>query len=230
MEFKEAEKKNTVIKGAVAGLAGAGKSLGAGLFFKGFLSNIADLAVIQTERGRMQLYADRIGKFKVLEVEPPYNPMKLIEGIEAAEKIGFKALQIDSLSDFWAGLGGVLDMHSAASEITRNSFTAWKKVTPQHEALFNKILSSPLHIICTLKKKSDYVMEEKNGKMAPKKVGLADVAREGTEYRWMLQFDIDRETHLATASKDNTSIFDGKPPFVISEDTGRLVREWCLGK
>jgi AAA domain len=230
VEFKEASKIDTKIKMAFSGLSGAGKSLSGGLFWKGFLSNISDLAVVQTEHGRIQLYADRIGKFKVLEVEPPFTPIKLIECIDAAEKANFKALQIESLSDFWAGLGGVLDMHSAASEVTRNSFTAWKKITPQHEALFNKILSSPLHILCTLKKKSDYIMEEKNGKMAPKKVGLADVAREGTEYRWMLQFEIERETHLATASKDNTGLFDGAKPFLITEETGRKIREWCLAK
>jgi AAA domain len=230
MEFKEAVRRDVKLKGAIAGLEGSGKSTAALSIFKGLLSDIGSLAVIQTECGRIQLYADNFGKFKVLELTPPFTPAKLLEAIEAAEKAGLKAIIIDSLSDFWAGEGGVLDMHSAAAEITKNSFTAWRRITPQHEALFNKILSSPLHILCTLKKKADYIMEEKNGKTAPKKVGLADIAREGTGYRWMLQFDLDRETHEATAAKDNTGLFDGKPPFLISPETGHIIREWCLGK
>jgi len=212
-------------------LSGSGKSLSAGLLFKGLLTNVSDLVVCQTENGRMQLYADKIGKFKIMEMKPPFTPSSLIEALEKIEAAGHKGVILDSLSDFWAGLGGVLDMHSSAAEVTKNSFTAWKKITPQHEALFNKILSSPLHIICTLKKKSDYVMEQgPNGKQVPKKVGLADIARDGTEYRWMLQFDLDRETHMATASKDNTGLFDGKAPFIITEETGKKLREWCLSK
>ena len=232
MEFKEADRKNVFLKVGVGGLPGAGKSLGTLKLAKGFLSDIKTAAVIQTEAGRAQLYKSQIGPFKILEMPPPFTPSKLIEAIELAEKSGIKFLVIDSLSDFWAGLGGVLDMHSQAAETTRNSFTAWKSVTPKHEALFNKILSSQMHIFCTLKKKSEYIMEEveKNGKriQVPKKVGLADIQREGTDYRWMIQFDIDRETHHTTASKDNTGLFDGKPGFLLSEDTGKMLREWVL--
>lgn len=232
MEFKEASRKDVKFKAAMAGLSGSGKTLSALKFFKGFLSDISSLGVIQTESGRAQLYKDKIGSFKILEMTPPFTPLKFIEAMEAAEKAGLKALVIDSLSDEWAGLGGSLDMHAAASEVTKNSFTAWKRITPQHEALFNKLLSTQLHVICTLKKKSDYIMEavEKNGKVIqqPKKVGLADVQREGTEYRFMAVFDIDLDTHKAKASKDNTGLFDGKPPFIIDEETGKQVREWCL--
>jgi hypothetical protein len=229
MEFKTAERKDVKIKGVISGLSGAGKTLSALRIFKGFLSNIEDLGLIQTEAGRAQYYLDKIGKFKVLEMPPPFSPMKYIEAIEVAEKLGLKGLIIDSLSDEWAGLGGSLDMHAQASEVTRNSFTAWKSITPKHEALFNKLLSSPLHIWCTFKKKSDYVMETKDGKTYPKKVGLADVAREGSEYRFMLQFDVDLETHKAKAVKDNTGLFDGKEPFMITEETGKIIRDWCLG-
>lgn len=229
MEFKEASRKDIRIKMAISTLSGGGKSLGGLLIAKGLLTDIKDLGVSQTEPGRVQLYKERIGPFKVLEMPPPFTPQKFIEVIELAENSGLKALMIDSLSDEWAGIGGALDMHSAVSEVTKNSFTAWKKITPQHEALFNKILSSPLHIICTLKKKSEYVMEtNEKGRQVPKKIGLADIAREGTEYRWMLQLEIDRDTHLAKASKDNTGLFDGKEPFLINEETGKAIRDWCL--
>lgn len=228
--FKDAERRDIKIKMGVSSLSGAGKTLGSLLIMKGLLSKIEDLGFIQTENGRAQLYLDRIGKFKILEITPPFSPSKFIEAIEEAEKIGLKGLIIDSLSDQWAGLGGLLDVHQDITETTKNSFSAWKKANPLHEAVYTKILSSSLHIIGTFKKKADYVMENVNGKQAPKKVGLADVARENTEYRWMLQFDIDRDTHKATTVKDNTGLFDGRESFVISEETGKQIREWILNK
>lgn len=226
--FKEAEKKDIKLKLGVSSLSGGGKTISSLLIMKGLLSKIEDLGIIQTENGRAQFYIDRIGKFKVLEITPPFSPDKFIEAIDMAEKSGLKALIIDSMSDQWAGLGGLLDVHQGITDTVRNSFSAWKKANPMHEAVFTRILSSPLHIIATFKKKADYVMENVNGKQAPKKVGLADVAREGTEYRWALQFDLDRESHKASVVKDNMGLFEGSEPFLITEDTGRKIREWIL--
>lgn len=228
MEFKEASRRDVRMKMALAGKSGAGKTLSSLLIAKGLVSDVANIGVLQTEAGRAQCYLDKIGPFKVLEMEPPFSPSKYVEAIAAAESAGIKCLVIDSISDEWAGIGGALDIHSKAAE-TANSFSAWRKVTPQHEAVFNKILSSPIHIICTVKKKTDYIMEEKNGKQVPKKVGLGDIQREGTEYRWMLQFDLDAEGNMAVASKDNTDLFMNKPAFRIGPETGKMIRDWCLG-
>jgi len=234
VEFKEAKRSDVRIKMALSGPAGSGKTLSGLTIASGLVSDISTVGVAQTEPGRAQCYLEKVGKFKVLEIEPPFTPGKFVEIIELAEESGLKCLIIDSLSDEWAGIGGALDMHHAASEVVRNSFVAWKKITPQHEALFNKILSSPIHIICTIKKKSDYIMEEveRNGKkvVQPKRVGVKDIAREGTEYRWMLQFDLDQDGNLASTSKDNTSLFQGREPFLITKQTGTELRNWCLNK
>ena len=231
MEFKEASRKDVRIKMALAGSSGGGKTLGSLLIAKGLVSDIATIGFAQTEAGRAQCYLDKIGPFKVLEVAPPFTPGKFVEVIDMAEKSGIKCLVIDSISDEWSGIGGALDVHSVISETTKNSFTAWKKVTPKHEAVFNKILSSPMHIICTVKKKTDYVMETNDrGKQVPRRVGVKDIAREGTEYRWILQFDLDPDGNAATCVKDNTSLFQNQKPFIISEATGLKIRNWCLCK
>lgn len=229
MEFREAKHSDIRIKMALAGKSGSGKTLGALLIAKGLVSDFSTVGVAQTEAGRAQCYLKQIGKFKVMEIEPPYSPSRFIEVIEVAEKAGLKCLIIDSISDEWAGTGGALDIHSNVSDVTKNSFTAWKKVTPQHDAVFGKILQSPVHIICTVRKKVDYIMEPgKDGKQHPKKVGTKDIQREDTEYKWMIQLDLDQEGNLARASKDNTSLFQGKEPFKITEQTGAAIRAWCL--
>jgi hypothetical protein len=186
------------------------------------------IGVAQTEPGRAQCYLNRFPKFNVLEMRPPFSPESFIKVIDLAESAGLKVLIIDSLSDEWAGIGGALDIHQDVSEVTKNSFTAWKKVTPKHDAVFNKILSSNIHIICTIRKKTDTILENINGKQVPKRVGVKDIAREDTEYKWILQLDLDQDGNFATASKDNTGLFQGKPPFKISEQTGTDIRNWCL--
>jgi hypothetical protein len=41
-----------------------------------------------------------------------------------------------------------------------------------------------------------------------------------------LVFELDMKNN-ATASKDRTGLFFGKPEFKISIDTGRMIHEWC---
>lgn len=228
MEFKEAKASDVRMKMALAGKSGAGKTVGALLIAKGLVGGLENVGVLQTEAGRAQCYL-HLGKFKVLDVSAPFSPQKFIQAIEVAEKSGLKCLIIDSISDQWEGTGGILDIHQQASEVTKNSFTAWKKVTPQHDAVFEKIMTSPIHLIATVRKKVDHVMENVGGKQVIKKVGTKDIAREGTEYKWIIQLDLDQEGNMAHVSKDNSGLFQGKPPFKITEETGKKIRDWCLG-
>lgn len=108
-----------------------------------------------------------------------------------------------------------------------NSFTNWSRVTPRHNAFVNKILQSPAHIIATIRSKQDYILSEKNGKFVPEKVGLKGVTREGMDYEFTVVLDIDLK-HNATASKDRTNLFMDKPPFIITEATGQLIKDWCM--
>jgi hypothetical protein len=74
--------------------------------------------------------------------------------------------------------------------------------------------------------KQDYVISEKNGKMIPEKVGLKAIQRDEISYEFTIVFDIDSK-HYATASKDRTMLFEGKPQFLINTHTGKKILEWC---
>ncbi|WP_312090961.1 hypothetical protein [Chryseobacterium sp.] len=69
-----------------------------------------------------------------------------------------------------------------------------------------------------MRTKKDYVLNQKDGKYIPEKVGLKSVQRDGLEFT--LVFDI---KHFAVSSKDRTGLFMGKPEFQISELTGKLI-------
>jgi cytochrome c1 len=59
-----------------------------------------------------------------------------------------------------------------------------------------------------------------------KKVGIKEITREGFEYEITVNFNIDRDTHKAMPSKDNTRLFEGKDPFVITAETGKQLINW----
>jgi len=94
----------------------------------------------------------------------------------------YRVLCIDSLSHFWIGKGGELDIVDRAARRMQNpnSFAAWKQVTPLHNALIDKIISAPLHILASMRAKTEWILDkdERTGKTVPRKVGPSAPDRE----------------------------------------------------
>ncbi|MBR0168192.1 MAG: hypothetical protein IJQ08_05940, partial [Synergistaceae bacterium] len=87
------------------------------------------------------------------------------------------------------------------------------------------IISSNLHIIATIRSKTEYAqVQNERGKTEIKKMGLGLVQRDGIDYEFTTVFDLSME-HTVTVSKDRTSLFDGQV-FTLTEDTGRALKEW----
>jgi hypothetical protein len=220
MELKKSERSKAKIKMALQAPSGAGKSYSALLLAHGLTNgNLSKVAVIDTEAGSSNLYA-HIGSYNVLNLESPHSPERYIEAIDLCIKSGMEVIILDSISHCWDFL---LDYHAS---LTGNSFTNWNKITPRQKAFVEKILQSDIHIICTMRVKQDYVLSEKNGKMVPEKVGLKAIQRDEISYEFTIVFDIDYK-HFATASKDRTNLFEGKPQFVINSNTGKKILDWC---
>jgi len=225
MQLQKAERKQAVIKLALQGPSGSGKSFSSLLLAYGLIGNWNQIAVIDTENNSSHLYS-HLGNFNVLSLSEPFSPERYIEAIEACEKAGMRAIIIDSISQEWEGNGGIIETHG---NMAGNSFTNWNKVTPRHNAFVQKMLQSPCHIITTIRSKQDYVLTDKNGKLVPEKVGLKGVQRDGMDYEMTIVFDLDIK-HQATASKDRTGLFSNPMPFMISEQTGNKIRIWCQGE
>ena len=68
--------------------------------------------------------------------------------------------------------------------------------------------------------------QDTNGRLKVEKKGLKEITREGFEYELTLSFDI-AQNHLATTSKDRTSLFMDKPDFRITKETGETLSEWA---
>lgn len=222
MELRKAERKQAKIKMALQGPSGSGKTYSSLLLAYGLCNDWSKIAVIDTENNSADLYA-HLGNYHVLQMSAPFNPEKYIEAIEMCEDGGIAVIIIDSISHEWDSTGGILDIHNA---MLGNSFTNWAKVTPRHNSFTQKILQSKLHIIATVRTKQDYVLSEKNGKMVPEKVGLKAVTRDGMDYEFTIVFDI-AINNMASASKDRTGLFYGKPELKITSQTGKRILDWC---
>lgn len=207
--FKKATKTQSRLRMAIVGPSGSGKTYTA----LGLASVLGErVAVIDTERGSASKYAD-LFEFDVVELGS-FHPQKYIEVIIAAAAEGYDTLVIDSLSHAWVGADGVLaqvDRVTSRSN-SKNSFAAWKDVTPLQNQLVDTILSSPLHVIATMRAKSEYVMEQINqgGRTisVPRKVGVAPVQRSGIEYEFDVVADMDIHNTM-TVTKTRCSALNG---------------------
>lgn len=217
--FKKAERKQARLRLALAGPSGSGKTYSALQMAKGLGSKIA---VIDTEHGSASLYADA-AEFDVMELHAPYSPERYVEAIQAAEAAGYDVLIIDSYSHEWTGPGGCLEINdeTAKSKFKGNTWSAWSETTPRHRKLTDKILTSPLHIICTMRSKTETVQGE--GKKIVK-LGLKSEQRDGTDYEFTVVLDVTHDGHYAVASKDRTRLF--QHPEVITPETGEKLLAW----
>lgn len=219
MQLNRAERKNVKIKLGLQGSSGSGKTMSALLLAYGLTNDWTKIAIIDTENHSAELYS-HLGAYNVLSLEPPFSPERYKEAIEVCKKAQMEVIIIDSISMEW---DYILEQHS---QLTGNSYTNWSKFTPRHQSFVQTILQANAHVICTLRAKQDYVLNEKNGKFVPEKVGLKSIQRDGLDYELTIVFEIDIKHH-AVATKDRTELFTGKTEFKISVETGREILEWC---
>lgn len=219
MQLRQSQRQQTKIKMALQGSSGSGKTMSALLIAYGITNDWNKIAIIDTESKSADLYA-HLGQYKVLTLDTPHSPERYVEAITLCENSGIEVVIIDSISHCWEYL---LDFHA---NLVGNSFQNWNKVNPRQKLFIDKILNSSAHIIATMRVKQDYVLNQKDGKYIPEKVGLKSVMRDGIDYEFTIVLDIDIK-HNAIASKDRTNLFMNKPEFVINIQTGKAIKQWC---
>ena len=220
--YRKAERRKAKLRLAITGPSGSGKTYSALLVAFGIGGKIA---LLDTENGSGDLYSS-LGDYDVCQISAPFTVQKYIDAIKDAENSGYDVLILDSISAEWAGSGGLLNLHTQLTSNNRNnSFSAWGQVTPKHNAFIDAIVASKLHIICTIRSKTEYAqIQNDKGKTEIKKIGLGLVQREGIDYEFTTVFDLNQD-HSVSVSKDRTSLFDGQV-FMITQEIGQQLKEW----
>lgn len=207
---------------ALAGPSGSGKTwtaLEAATVLGG------PVCVLDTERGSASLYADDF-EYDTMDWEPPYDPRELAAVVqEQGAKYG--TVIIDSLSHFWMGEGGTLDVVDAAAARARgNSYAGWKEGTPTQNDMVTGMLRADCHVIATMRSKTEYVLEERGGKQVPRKLGMAPVQRDGIEYEFTVTADLDIE-HTLVVDKTRCRLLAGRA-FKLGHtaELAETLRDW----
>lgn len=222
MQLRTATRQKAKIRLGLSAVSGGGKTFSALKIAYGITGNWSKVAVIDTENGSADLYA-HLGPYNVLPLAAPFHPDRYVQAIKACEEAGIEVIIIDSITHEWDGEGGCLSI----AEKLGGKYQDWAKVTPLHQRFVNAILFSTAHVITTVRRKQDFEMtKEPSGRIKVEKAGLKEVTREGFEYELTVNLEIDHN-HNARASKDRTGLFMGKGDFTPSEETGKLIAEWC---
>lgn len=223
LQIRKATRTKSKLRLAIIGPSGAGKTKSALLIAKGLGDKIL---LIDTENGSGDLYSDMF-EYDIVTLTPPFEIQYYVEAIKAAEEGGYDVVILDSITHAWSGQGGLLERVDkiASASSSKNSYTAWRDVTPQHNAFIDAIVQSSVHVIATMRSKTEYVMEDDGkGRKVPRKVGMAPIQRDGMEYEFTVVFDIN-DKHLAFATKDRTGMFDGQI-FMPDSKTGTTLKGW----
>lgn len=228
--FKRAEKGKKPLRMVVGGASGSGKTY-TSLLFSQYLSDLSGkpTACLDTEHGRMALYADQFD-FDVIEVDPPFTPDRLTSLLAEAEEAGYGQFLIDSTTHFWNGSGGMLEIVNdiASKQFKGNSYMAWSKATPMQQAVVDALLRSNMHIIVTTRAKQEYAETEVNGKKRYEKLGMGMVQREGFEYDFdfalMMDMDNDAIVTKGMANVPPNTLFK-KPELYAIKEIMRAITE-----
>jgi len=208
-EMHEAERTRRKARMALFGPSSSGKTYTAFILARALCKAIgmpdAPFVLIDTEKGRGELYADHeaFGKFQVVPVEAPFSPEHYIAAIKFAErKVAERDLApvfvIDSISHEWNAEGGVQQIvDEAAARMGGNKWGAWGIATPRHTRFVETILQSDMHMICTMRSRTEWGKDEKN---KPIKIGLGPVQRDELEYEFDLVLRMDMD-HTAEVTK-----------------------------
>lgn len=232
MPFVKATKYASRLRLALAGPSGAGKTYTA-LTLACALAGGKPVAVIDTERGSASKYAltkDGQGfEFDVMELTN-YHPQRYIDAIHEAEQAGYAVLVIDSLTHAWNSVGGVLEIvdNAAKRSQSKNTFNAWGEGTKIQNQLIDAITRSNMHIICTMRSKTEYVIEQVNGKNMPRKVGMAPIQRQDIEYEYDLYCEMTIENTMLV-QKSRCSELSGAVIEKPGPEVAAILDAWLSG-
>jgi len=223
-QLRKVSRKRVKIKIAISAPTGFGKTYSALRLAYGLVGDWEKIAVIDSENESADLY-EHLGDYNVISMKPPFTVDKFESAVKDCIIGGIECIIVDSTYHYWHGKGGLLEFNSS---MTGNSFTNWAKTNPVYNRWLDTILQTNAHFICTSRKKQAYEIVKNGDKTTVEKKGMEDQVRDGFDYEMTVSLNIISKDHLCEASKDRTQLFDSVYPFLITEETGKLISEWCL--
>lgn len=222
-QLQVASRKKVKIKIGISSPTGFGKTYSALLLAYGMTGDWSKIAVIDSENESAGLYSD-LGNYFTIPMPPPYTVDRFCQAVDSCVKGGIEVIVVDSTYHYWHGKGGLLEYNQSLG----GRYQDWAKTNPLYAKWLDAILQTPVHFICTSRKKQAYEMtKDSSGRTIVEKKGMEDQIRDGFDFEMTLAFTINNANHMAEAAKDRTRLFMNQPEFVITSETGKIIKEWC---
>lgn len=207
----------------LSGAPGSGKTRSGLIILSSLLADQPDarVLVIDTEKESALTYADDF-TFDHLRWQPPFEPRELGRTLLDAGQ-SYDGVMVDSLSHFWRGEGGVLD-------IAGGKFTGWADARPAHADLVEGILGCDAHVVLCVRAKVAHEQVQEGGKWVVKKLGMQSITDDELEYEINVALDLDMD-HSMTVSKSRTTEVPVGRTFKSghAEDFAVIYRDWLAG-
>lgn len=230
--------------------SGRGKTYGSLLIARGFVTDMSEVIMIETEAGRGEAHASDpvLGGYNVIPLRKDFSPKVYGEAISVAEDAGAKVLIIDSASHEWEGVGGVLAMAEALRP-TAGAKGMWRAPKLEHSREFMlRMTQTPIPVvICNMRARypmfevtqADLDSWERAGRPGkPPKVGdwarswqlepkqSDDILSEMFVHGWI---DQEHRFHLTkdTMPAMRHVFIDGEP---LTIETGKRLAAWAAGR
>lgn len=241
-----ATRQGILLQAAMCGVSGSGKTKSALILATHLVKmlNLGDPAEVifgvDSENGSMLKYAPskRSTGYAFQHVAMPtddQSPDAWMGALDYCDGRGARVVIMDSFSDEWVGIDGVIELVDKVTDDSRskNAFsTGWKKMSPKHARMLQRIRESSAHVIMTIRAKTEWVLEKNDkGQTEPRKIGLGPVQREGIEYQPDVWFDmaISGRDVIASVGKTRCDMLAlGESFRNPDEELARVVADWIL--
>lgn len=234
MAFEQVGRQNQKLNLALDGPAGSGKTFSALRIAHSLGEKVF---VIDSERGSSRLYFGEEVDGKVWNfyscILPTFSVDYYINAIDDAKAAGADVIVIDGISQAWNGANGVLEVvenvgsQKDSDGRAKGNWSGWKVGGKVHSRLLDKILSSDVHTISTMRTKMKYQAEQdsKTGKLRIEKVGVRPIQRDGTEYEFDLILRM--EKGVGTVTKTRCKLIpDGEIYIHPGQQIADLLASW----
>jgi len=230
-QYTKAERRNTSVLVALAGASGSGKTYSAMMLAKGICGD-EPFKVIDTEAGRALHYADQFD-FEHEDMAPPFTPEKYLKAVQEAEKRGFKAVVIDSMSHEFDGEGGLMEMADTSSV---KGPGAWLIPKQRHKKMMNGFLQVRTHLIFCLRadEKIDMSKRDDRGKIIVTSQGWVPIQEKRFMYEMTASFTLNPATpgmiDLTLPHKvQDQHRMSFQPGQHVTAEAGEMLATWARG-
>ena len=223
----KAIRKGTPALISLWGQSGSGKTYSALLLARGLVGPQGKIGMIDTENRRGEFYADLVGGWDHLDLQPPFTPDRYMQALSEFEQAGdYGCVIIDSASHVWEGEGGVLDMAEggrAQGGQLLQGLKKWQAPKMAYKRMMNDLIRAPMHVIFCLRAKNK--SEQEGNKIVDR--GLVPIAEKNFVYEMTVDAQLIKESHVPGEIKCPEALIDAFPrnkPITIK--TGEMIAAW----